>query len=239
MDVIRMHVIHNITAFFDQWNYTVILVRILLSVTCGGAIGLSRSVKRINAGFKTHSLVCMGSALIMLTGEYIFETFGDVGDISRLPAQVISGVGFLGAGTIIVTGKAHVKGLTTAAGLWVCAGIGIAFGIGFYSGGLIATGLILILYNFMDWIDVFARNHARVIEFYIEFANRRSVANVLMSIKQMNFKVEQIELAKPSKKEKCEIVNATITVSVPRRMQHDLVAEAIGEIEGVEYVEEL
>lgn len=234
-----MGTIHNIAVFFDEWNYGIILVRILLSVFCGGLIGLSRSVKRINAGFKTHSLVCLGAALVMLTGEYIYKDFGSVSDLARLPAQVISGVGFLGAGTIIVTGKSHVKGLTTAAGLWVCAGIGIAFGIGFYSGGLIATGLILVLYNFMDWIDDFARGHSRVIEFYIEFENRRSVANVLMTIKQLDYKIEHIELSKPSKKDKNDIVNATITISAQRRLQHDLVAEEIGEIEGVEYLEEL
>ena len=114
-----------IGSYLDEWNIVTITVRLILAVVCGGAIGLTRSVKRRGAGFKTHALVCLGSALVMMTGQYIYVDFGAISDIARLAAQVISGVGFLGVGTIMVTRDNHVKGLTTAAGLWTCAGIGL------------------------------------------------------------------------------------------------------------------
>lgn len=105
-----------IGSYLDEWNIVTITVRLILAVVCGGAIGLTRSVKRRGAGFKTHALVCLGSALVMMTGQYIYVDFGAISDIARLAAQVISGVGFLGVGTIMVTRDNHVKGLTTAAG---------------------------------------------------------------------------------------------------------------------------
>ena len=108
-----------IGSYLDEWNIVTITVRLILAVVCGGAIGLTRSVKRRGAGFKTHALVCLGSALVMMTGQYIYVDFGAISDIARLAAQVISGVGFLGVGTIMVTRDNHVKGLTTAAGLFL------------------------------------------------------------------------------------------------------------------------
>ena len=101
-------------------NYFSITVRILLSVIIGGALGFEREQKRHPAGFRTYILVCLGAALVMMTNQYVFETF-HTGDVSRLGAQVISGIGFLGAGTIIITGRNQVRGLTTAAGLWASA----------------------------------------------------------------------------------------------------------------------
>ena len=97
-----------------------VLLRIALSALCGGMVGLERGRKGRPAGFRTHILVCLGAALAMMTNQYIAESFS-TGDPARLGAQVISGIGFLGAGTIIVTGQRQVKGLTTAAGLWASA----------------------------------------------------------------------------------------------------------------------
>ena len=158
-----------IGSYLNEWNIVTITVRLILAVVCGGAIGLTRSVKRRGAGFKTHALVCLGSALVMMTGQYIYVDFGAISDIARLAAQVISGVGFLGVGTIMVTRDNHVKGLTTAAGLWTCAGIGLGIGIGFYSGAAITTILVLVIYRFMGRVDEIAYEHSRVLDIYIEF----------------------------------------------------------------------
>ena len=217
-----------IGSYLDEWNIVTITVRLILAVVCGGAIGLTRSVKRRGAGFKTHALVCLGSALVMMTGQYIYVDFGAISDIARLAAQVISGVGFLGVGTIMVTRDNHVKGLTTAAGLWTCAGIGLSIGIGFYSGAAITTILVLVIYRFMG----------RVLDIYIEFESRRSIAPFISVLKQNNYKIVQMELNK-SKKNKEELVNATLVLEVPEKTKHGIVIDLLREIPGIEYVEEI
>ncbi|WP_312446942.1 MgtC/SapB family protein, partial [Lacrimispora sp.] len=108
---------------FQELNEITITVRICLALIIGGILGMEREVRKQPAGFRTYMLVCMGSAAVMMTNQYISQTFGG-SDPSRLGAQVVSGIGFLGAGTIIVTRNNQVRGLTTAAGLWAaaCAG---------------------------------------------------------------------------------------------------------------------
>lgn len=136
---------------------TSILVRLLLSILLGGIIGLERETVARPAGFRTHILVCLGSTVVMLVSIYIVDIFyGKVNiDPTRIPAQVISGIGFLGAGTIIIKG-ATVKGLTTAASLWTTAAIGLAIGSGFYKGAIYSTVLTFItlitLGKFEDYI---------------------------------------------------------------------------------------
>ena len=105
---------------WQELNTGSIILRILLSIGVGGVIGLERGIKNQPAGFRTYMLVCLGASLVMMTNQYICDTFGG-GDPSRLGAQVISGIGFLGAGTILVTNGSRIRGLTTAAGLWTAA----------------------------------------------------------------------------------------------------------------------
>lgn len=123
-----------------------VILRIVLSTIIGGLIGMEREANNRPAGLRTHVLVSIGSTLIMLISMYGFydlESGMRTGDPARLAAQVVSGIGFLGAGTIIRTGS-HIKGLTTAASLWVCAGIGLAIGNGYYLGGLLTTAIVLL-----------------------------------------------------------------------------------------------
>ena len=125
--------------------YISIIIRLLEACLLGGIIGFEREHLHRPAGFRTHILVCVGSALVMITSEFIFHKFSPNvnADPARLGAQVISGIGFLGAGTIIKEGI-NVKGLTTAASLWAVSCVGIAVGIGFYSGAFIATIIIFL-----------------------------------------------------------------------------------------------
>ena len=123
-----------------------VVLRLFLAVLLGGLVGLEREAKGRSAGFRTHILICVGSCLVMLTGIYMAAVWPDGArvDPTRIPAQVVSGIGLLGAGTIIQLSD-HVKGLTTAAGVWTVAGIGLAVGCGFYVGAVAATGLVLIV----------------------------------------------------------------------------------------------
>ncbi|MDD5431789.1 MAG: MgtC/SapB family protein [Candidatus Omnitrophica bacterium] len=121
-----------------------IILRLLLSVFLGGLIGLERQFKRRNAGLRTHILVTMGSCLIMLTSLYVFDIYKDKADPSRIAAGVITGIGFLGAGTIMRDTEG-VRGLTTAASLWVASAIGLAVGVGFIRASFVATVISLIV----------------------------------------------------------------------------------------------
>lgn len=132
---------------FEQVRFTVdAIVKLGITALLSGFIGYEREHSHRPAGFRTHILVAIGSALVMLTSVYIFESQGMVGDVTRMSAQVLSGIGFLGAGTILREGFS-VKGLTTAASLWAVACIGIAVGAGFYAGALVATFVIYLTLN--------------------------------------------------------------------------------------------
>lgn len=145
------------------------IIRLLLGSICGGLIGLEREMKGRPAGLKTFSLVCMGATLVMVTNEFIYiNVANSTGDSARMAAQVISGIGFLGAGTIMTTGNDRVKGLTTAAALWVTAAIGIAIGTGFYFGG-IAGLIVLYLSSFTyRYIDAVIVAKSRIMRIYVE-----------------------------------------------------------------------
>jgi putative Mg2+ transporter-C (MgtC) family protein len=130
------------------------IIRLLLTLVLSGLIGLERQMHRRMAGLRTHILVSLGSCLIMLASVYVFGIYRTmVGlDPMRLAAGVITGIGFLGAGTIIRE-REGVKGLTTAASLWVVAGIGLAVGCGFYSAAIFTTILALITLFFLRYFE--------------------------------------------------------------------------------------
>ncbi len=122
-------------------NYLDILLRLLLALVIGGVIGIERQTTNHNAGLRTHILVCLGSAVVMIMSEQMVADFG--GEISRIGAQVVSGIGFLGAGCIIVNGN-KIKGLTTAAGLWATACVGLSIGLGYYFLSLSVAAFMII-----------------------------------------------------------------------------------------------
>ena len=128
---------------FSEWTAQNLVIRIIAAVVLGGVIGLDRGMKHRGAGTKTITVVCLASALVMLTEQYIQIYFPGLANMNRLAAQVISGVGFLGVGTIIISNH-RVKGLTTAATLWASASIGLAVGIGFIDGGVLITMVMLV-----------------------------------------------------------------------------------------------
>ena len=123
------------SSIFDGLRDVTVLsttVRMVLAVLCGGIIGIEREYKRRPAGFRTHILICLGATMTTLTSQFLYLNMHYYTDMARLGAQVVAGMGFIGAGTIIVTRRQRVKGLTTAAGLWTAAIVGLALGGGFY-----------------------------------------------------------------------------------------------------------
>lgn len=229
------------------WNYIVdvagslstagIVVRLLFAMVTGVLIGFDRSLKGRGAGIKTHTLVCIGSALVMITSEYLNIKFGDQADLSRMGAQVISGVGFLGVGTIIVTGKNQVKGLTTAAGLWTCACVGLAIGIGFIEGALIALIFIMLTFTFLWKVDIIIHRYAKVFDLYIEFETNKGISVFLQSMHEMNVRIHSMEISKS--KIKGEGPNAILNIGIKRPLNGVEVMDYIRNMDCVRYVEEL
>ena len=164
-----------------MFDFIHILIRLIMSMVLGASIGFDRSKKGSPAGLKTHSLVCIGSTLVMLTSEYCFIYY-ELGDITRLPAQVISGIGFLGAGMILVTGNDQIKGLTSAASIWFSACIGLAIGIGFYSGAIIATILEIIVLKLLSK-HISPQAKYITIDMYLEYTNEFDLSTMLILMK--------------------------------------------------------
>lgn len=167
-----------------ELNYVSIMVRMILALLCGGIIGHDREKKGRPAGFRTHILVCIGSTLVMLTSQYVVDILHMSTDPTRLGAQVISGIGFLGAGTILITSKQHVKGLTTAAGLWACACMGLAIGIGFYEGAILGCIFILASMKVLQGIDSILSSKTDILELYIEVTCVEGIGEVFRLIKE-------------------------------------------------------
>lgn len=221
---------------FTKFNTFTIFIRLLFALISGTLIGIDRGLKRRGAGIKTHVLVCMSSTLVMLTSEFIFQNLNANLDISRLGAQVISGVGFLGVGTIIVTGKNQVRGLTTAAGLWACACIGLAIGIGFLNGALIMLVLVLLTFKVLVKVDNYVYYHSKIINLYVEFDTIRNSSSLAKELRKQNIRISNYEISR-SRMDNYGIT-AFITLEMKSFHLREEVLEFIRDYSGVEFVEE-
>lgn len=218
-------------------NLASISLRIVLAMVIGGILGLERGRKKRPAGFRTYMLVSLGSALVMMTNQYVYYAF-DNADPVRMGAQVISGIGFLGAGTIIVTGRNQVKGITTAAGLWTAACSGLAIGIGFYEGALLGGVAIFIIMAYMQRLDAFVHSRAATIELYIEFDNREYQFSQFIEYARDNgFVISDVQISK--NKLAKESLCAVLDVKSTQRRTHTEMVELLSESPGVVHLEEL
>lgn len=220
----------------QEVNLISIAVRLILALVLGGMLGLERGRKRRPAGLRTYMIVCIGSALVMLTSQYIMDEFG-MGDPARMGSQVISGIGFLGAGTIMITSR-QVKGLTTAAGLWSAACIGLAVGIGFYTGAILCAVLVLLVMTVMSRLDTKLQLHAKQISFFAEFQTMDDLGKFIDMIRQRGYKLHDLELNRVKDSVR-DLVGATFWVGLDRQIDHvELIREFSG-FPGVKYLEEL
>ena len=214
-----------------------VCLRILVAVILSGLIGMERGMKRRPAGLRTYMLVCVGACLVMLTNQYIFQVL-KTGDPVRLGAQVVSGIGFLGAGTIIVTRRNQIKGLTTAAGLWAAAGVGLALGIGFYEGAIAGSLAIFVILTGLNRLDNRVHKNAKLMDLYVELSVELSLGSFMSQIREMNLDIESIQMENENALENG--VRAFITtVKAAKRKNHALLLDEIRRIEGIIYLEEL
>ena len=170
-----------------------VVARIIVSFILGGLLGMERGLKQRPAGLRTYMLVCVGACMIMLTNQYVVQVYGS-GDPVRMGAQVVSGIGFLGAGTIIVTRHNQIKGLTTAAGLWSAAAVGLATGIGFYEAAITGAVVIFITLSVLSNLDNRMHRKTDHFEVYIELPTTVSLGKLLDALRDQAISVEDVQL---------------------------------------------
>lgn len=218
-------------------TYLSVIIRIVAAFLLGGILGWEREMKNRAAGLRTYMLVCVGSCVIMLTNQYIYQVFG-VGDPVRMGAQVVSGIGFLGAGTIVVTRRNQIKGLTTAAGLWTAAAAGLALGIGFYEAAIVGALLIIVILTLMHGLDSRIRRRVLQMELYVEVDSKVSIGHIAKEIRKLGAKIEGIQIDRDYTFDG-GIRALVLSIRTPKKAKHeDLLAE-LQEIEGIIYLEEL
>lgn len=217
-------------------TYLAVAVRIFAAVLIGGILGMERGMKNRPAGLRTYMLVCVGACVIMLTNQYIYQAVG-TGDPVRMGAQVVSGIGFLGAGTIIVTRRNQIKGLTTAAGLWSAAGVGLALGVGFYEAAIAGTFAVFIVMTLLQKLDNKLHRRSKQLEAYIELSSI-SLGDFLRTMREENVEVSDVQ--REYGEEESDGVRAYVaTLKGKKRLSHTDLMEKILAIPGVEFVEEL
>ncbi len=218
---------------FRELTYFAVGLRVLAAIIIGGLIGIERGMKNRPAGMRTYMTVCLGSCLVMMTNQYIYQMYS-IGDPVRMAAQVVSGIGFLGAGTIVVTRRSQIKGLTTAAGLWASAAVGLAVGIGFYEAAL-AGGLgIFIVMTLMQGFDSWVHRKTKALEIYYELSKDVSLGEFLRAAQEKGFYVQDIQ-RETGRDNGSKAYIATLKVRKRRNLAE--LSDEVREIPGVEFVE--
>lgn len=215
-----------------------VMVRMLCAMLCGGIIGIEREFKRRPAGFRTHILICMGAAMTTLTSQYLYLCLGYYTDLARLGAQVIAGIGFIGAGTIIVTKQQRVKGLTTAAGLWVSAVIGLSLGAGFFEGGIFVTVLVLAAELLLVKLEYRLFDNARERIYYIEYSGKECLEAVLALFKEKEVQILNMEITRAEQSEEHH-ASAIISTRIKKTKETVNIESYLNAVGGLHLVEEL
>lgn len=221
----------------DNLSLVSIVLRVALALALGGMLGMERGRKNHSAGFRTHMLVCLGAALVMMTNQYAVGRYG--GDPTRLGAQVISGIGFLGAGAILVTARNQIRGLTTAAGLWAAACMGLAIGIGFYEGAILMGITILLIMTAFQRISDRISENSRYVQLYLSFQTSAHFDEFLGYCSRKQIKVSSIERSKSRQGAGGTMESVIVSLKCPVRNLRATVLRDIGLLDGLNHVEEL
>ena len=237
-----------IAAYLRQLNFGSMLFRIFLSMLAGGFVGMERARKGRAAGFRTYMFVALGACLTMLLSEYYYallegpwsaaaEELGVKTDVARFGAQVINGVGFLGAGTVIVTGRQEVKGLTTAAGLWASACIGLATGAGFYEGVFISVVLLTFCIQALPRMEAWILSHSRNMNIYVEMDSIDSLSAVSALLRSIHVTILDVDIDK-EKKEYMSQANVHFSLQMTEHHRHEEILALISTVDGIISVNE-
>ena len=232
------NVFTNFQNYIQDFNTFSIVIRMLLAVSFGGLIGLERGKNNSGVGTRTITLVCLGSCVVIIVNEYLRIKSNNTIDPARIAAQIINGVGFLGAGTIMVKGNNRVKGLATAASLWVSAIIGIAIGSGFvygaFLGFLFTLASITTFQKYNQWYATFAR----YIDLYLEIDPEIGMDQVRKYAAENNFVIKSLH----RKRQKPLFANdicINIEFDTQGRRNHASIVTCLQLVEGIHYCEEI
>lgn len=234
---------------FRQLNMESLILRLVLAMLFGGLVGLEGGRKGRAAGFRTYLLVCLGAATTILLGQYELEMLltqwsstksstGTNVDIARFGAQVINGIGFLGAGTIVVTGKQQVRGVTTAAGLWASACIGLSIGAGFYEGILLAYPLVFAIVRLLPLWEDKVVNNLRDMIIYVEYDNVENTGAILRKMRELDILIYEVDIQREGS-EPGSRPFAVFTIRLNQRITHTRVLAHISQLECISNVEEV
>ena len=190
-----MEVIEKLIEVLEGFNITSIIVRLVLAMIFGGTIGLERGKQGRAAGMRTHIFVCLGATLTTMIGYFSLNNYG-TGDPLRVAAQVISGIGFLGVGTILLKGRFQITGLTTAAGLWCAAAIGIALGAGFYGGAIITFICSVVTVTLLWKVEYILNKKYRRFGIYVEIRSDEYVREAI-TLLENKYHVSDIQVTSP------------------------------------------
>ena len=235
--------------YLRDFNTASVFVRLLLALLLGGLIGLDRALRHRPAGPRTYALVCVGAALTMVLSQYEYvmlttewapmaEAVGLKADVSRFGAQVINGIGFLGAGTVIATNQQKVKGLTTASGLWASACLGLVVGSGFYEAALFAFLLIVITMWLLRPLEEVIIERSRNINIYVELRSIADMGAVLKTIKDQNINIFDMDIHH-GKDQIVQKPNAVLYLRMPHRAPHHELITLLSDLDEVYTVKEL
>jgi putative Mg2+ transporter-C (MgtC) family protein len=235
--------------YLREFNIAAVTLRLVLAMLFGGMLGLERARKRRAAGFRTYMIVCIGATLAILLSQYeaamlsgpwkdVADYVGIHSDVSRFGAQVINGIGFLGTGTIIVTGRQEVKGLTTAAGLWASACMGLAIGAGFYECVILAVLLITFCVRLLPIFEGFLVERARNINIYVEFASLDDVGAIISRIKEQGAQIFEVDINHGEENRSLK-PSAVFSIRLNQRCLHEEVLTAISDLEHITMIDEV
>ena len=221
-----------------QFDLLAIALRMVTAVICGGVIGIERAFKSRPAGFRTHILICLGASMATLTSQYLVFEMHYFTDLGRLGAQVVAGIGFIGAGSIIVTRRHRVKGLTTAAGLWTSAIVGLCCGAGYCEGALLATALILtaeLVFSKIEYRMLAASHEATLC---VGFTSKNALDRLIHYVRDVDVLITDMTIHR-SEGEDEPHSSVVFTMQMTRRLDYGKFLEGLVRLPGVITVEEL
>lgn len=215
-----------------------VIIRLIFATVCGSLIGWERVVRRHSAGIRTFALVSLGSAVAAVLNLYLANLNGLNADVSRIPAGVVSGIGFLGAGTIIVTGRNQIKGLTTAASLWVASCMGMAFGAGYMSVGISCFLMVMVANLILMKLSQKVEENSRYVSLYVEVEETVGVKKLRKKLSQMGYTISSMNKTKDKTLAGTDAA-LMIEVDYGEKHSHHALFEELNNLDYVTYVEEI
>jgi putative Mg2+ transporter-C (MgtC) family protein len=230
--------VNTIIDYLQGMDDLAVAIRLVIATACGSLIGWERVVRRHSAGIRTFALVSLGSAVATVLNIYLALIPELNADVSRIPAGVVSGIGFLGAGTILVTGRNQIKGLTTAATLWVASCMGMAFGAGYLSVGFVCFGLVLIANLMLMHLSTRVEENSRFVSLYIEVEETNGIKKLRKSFIEMGYQITSMNKTKDKTLSGTDTA-LMIELDFKKRHSHLKLIDDLNNLDFVSYVEEV